>query len=159
MGKISKKIREKIQQDLDQSFNEFIRFALDGLPEASPQWTGFFASSWTATRNRLSPSQGDFVRDYEPWAAIKKIKSGTLKSYPPYVSPRFDFKPNFKFGETVYIGNKTEYAKYALASPKSNLIPYIGQLGSVAKEVFRTQKGAGLRIAESSSSRIRYKAL
>ncbi len=159
MGKVSKKMRKEIQADLDKAFNEFIRFALDGLPEASPQWTGFFASSWKATKNRLSPSQGDYVKDFKPWSTIKKIKSGTLRSYPAYVSPRFDFKPNFVFGETVYIGNKTAYAKYALGSPNSNLIPYIGQLGAVAKEVFKTKKGIGLRIAGQSSSNIGYKKI
>jgi hypothetical protein len=103
-----------------------------------------------ASKQRLIPSKGDYVQNYQPWSTIKQIKQNTLSSYPPYVSPRFEFEGGYRFGQTIYIGNKTEYAKYALASPKSKLIPFIGGLQSVAKLIFKTKSGAGLRIAGTS---------
>ena len=146
---LGREIIAEMSADLDLSFNEFIRFIANEVPEQSPQYTGFFASSWKASLSRPVPE--DQVKDFEPWHTINVEKRRRFPEFPATISPRFDV-PKFKFGQTVFIGNTTKYARYALGSPKSNLIPFVGGLEDVAGTIFGRTK-SGIRISGEGSPR------
>ena len=148
MGKLADQIEASINADLDRAFREFVRLAVNDLPEVSPVYTGFFASSWKASKSRPRPQHD--VENYEPWATIKQLKS-TVKSYPGSISPRFDL-PSFTRDDTIYIGNTARYARYALERP-SQIVSYLAGLKSVAQTVFAAREGVTLKIAGSGTAR------
>ena len=63
----------------------------------------------------------------------------------PIIRPRYRSVPKFKFGQTIFVGNKAEYARYALGSDNSNILPYFEQLKDMAELVFNRKPD--LRIA------------
>ena len=50
-----------------------------------------------------------------------------------------------RFPSTLFVGNKAEYARYALGSDNSNILPYFEQLKDIAELVFNRKPD--LRIA------------
>ena len=95
-----------------------------------------FASSWKASTQRTSPK--DKREDFVPWSNIKP-KSGNQRIEPRFTVPQF----NYKKQPTVYIGNATEYAAYALESPKvANFIQ--GEMRSLVQQTFKEKKGGRL---------------
>lgn len=147
MQKLSKAAIERdIKQSVTIDLNRLVRIIVRQLPSQSPQYTGFFASSWKASTTRPRPI--DRVEDFSPWNRIKKdkAKNSTVKAK---VQPRFEV-PRFSFNDRIYIGNTTVYARYALASP-SNTIPNFvqGELRYLVDFIFGDKKRPDVRIAAS----------
>jgi len=147
MQKLSKAAIERdIKQSVTVDLNRLVRIIVRQLPSQSPQYTGFFASSWKASTTRPRPI--DRVEDFSPWNQIKKdkAKNSTVKAR---VQPRFEV-PRFSFNDRIYIGNTTVYARYALASP-SNTIPNFvqGELKYLVDFIFGDKKRPDVRIAAS----------
>ena len=146
----SSKLVKKDNEDLlTRDFNNFIRSALLELSEdreldsISPIDTGFFASSWTASTQRPRPNQPR--ENHSPWSKIEPSTKGRpADDY--IVSPRFipDIKFNFKIFSKVYIGNRSEYAASALASPRSKVAKYSGTLKPLVNAIFTDKAKIGI---------------
>ena len=133
--------------NLEQDFNSFIRSTLFDLSREedpiSPIDTGFFASSWTASTQRPRPDQSR--KDHAPWNGIKPSRNGT-RAPGAVVEARFLNKiPDFKPYSKVFIGNRSEYAARALASPRSGVPQYVqGDLSQLIKKVFSDKPKLGV---------------
>jgi len=140
----SKLIQKEYENRFNADLNLFIRETLIGLSSeedpVSPIDTGFFASNWTAQRSRPRP---DEVREsVAPWSNIKPTRKG-IKSPQAKVEPRFidNIKYNFKIYEKFYIGNRTKYAAYALASKRNKINLYMqNDLAKEIKRIFSDKK-------------------
>ena len=144
---------ENIERDLtgnlQQDFNTFIRAALSdlsnqGSQKYSPVDTGFFASSWTASTQRPRPDEAR--ESVPPWSNIKPTRR-SQRSPQAKVEPRFidtikyDFKPFSK----VFIGNRSQYAARALASPRSKIPQYVqGDLRNLINQMFTDKPKLGI---------------
>ena len=59
----------------------------------------------------------------------------------PHVVPRFDI-PKFKLSDTVYIGNRVNYARYAVVgkvpftTQYGGVMPFVSQLKGLSKNYF-----------------------
>ena len=124
-------IEKETRAELNQAFNDLVLTLLNDLPSQSPQYTGFFASSWKADRSR--PLAVDPLES--PWTQVKSDKQRGMDRT-PIIRPRHTARPRFKFGETAFVGNTANYASYALGSPNSSIVPYFEQLTEIADMVF-----------------------
>ncbi len=145
---MKKLTRAAVEQDIKQSvtadMNRLVRIIVRQLPAQSPQYTGFFASSWKASTTRPRPV--DRVEDFAPWNRIKKDKSKD-RAVKARVQPRFQV-PRFGFNDRVYIGNTAVYARYALASPSNNIPAFVqGELGYLVNFIFGDKKRPDIRVA------------
>jgi len=148
---------------LNEQLNDLVSIIMQDLPTYSPQYTGFFASSWKASLSRPAPR--DKVEKFSPWNQLKKDKTrayfkaggggagrAAAKQLQPVVAPRFS-TPTFKITDSIFIGNTAEYARYALLRDVENhgsrLTTYIqGDVKGVIDFVFG-DKRPGIRIAGS----------
>jgi len=148
---VTRRFRD-LPKDLDRKisrdFNDLLIEIQEDLPNNSPVWTGFFASSWKIQGTPIAAT--DRVEDHLPWKAIKAERSldyfTRKKAGPPYtkqtppqnpqIKPRFSIGENkriFNYKKPVYIGNKAIYAAYVLES--GDLQKYIqGELGTRVRE-------------------------
>ena len=117
--------------ELNIQLNNLINRVLTDLPSESPQYTGFFASSWQA--NTYRPLSNE--ERTPPWTQVKKDRDNGIKTA-PIIEPRYPLDRKFKFGETVFIGNRAEYARQALGSPNSSIMTYVENLSQVVEFVF-----------------------
>jgi len=124
-------IERETRAELNQAFNDLVLRLLTDLPGQSPQYTGFFASSWKADRSL--PRAVDPLES--PWTQVKSDKQRG-RDRAPIVRPRHTSRPRFKFGETAFVGNTANYARQALGSPNSNIVPYFEQISEIAEMVF-----------------------
>ena len=124
-------IRKETRRELNNQFNNLIDTVLDGLPGASPQYSGFFASSWQV--NTYRPLANEKIRS--PWLETKKRKDKD-RSVPAILEPRYSRTKRYKFGETIFIGNRADYARYALGSSNSQIMPYLENITQVVDAVF-----------------------
>ena len=126
-----------LEGNLQRDLNTLVRVIITDLSteENSPVDTGFFASSWTASTQRPRPDQSR--KDHAPWSGIKPSRNGT-RAPGAVVEARFLNKiPDFKPYSKVFIGNRSEYAARALASPRSGVPQYVqGKLGKLINQVF-----------------------
>ena len=126
-----------LEGNLERDLNTLVRVIITDLSteENSPVDTGFFASSWTASTQRPRPDQSR--KDHAPWSGIKPSRNGT-RAPGAVVEARFlNNIPNFKPYSKVFIGNRSEYAARALASPRSGVPQYVqGKLGKLINQVF-----------------------
>ena len=147
MQKLTRTAVEKdIKQSVTTDLNRLVRIIMRQLPAQSPQYTGFFASSWKASTARPRPI--DRVEDFSPWNRIKreKAKNSTVQ---PRVQPRFD-TPRFSFSDRIYIGNTSVYARYALASPSNRIPGFVqGELRYLVDFIFGDKKRPDVRVAAS----------
>jgi len=147
MQKLSKTAVERtIKQSVSVDLNRLVRIIVRQLPFQSPQYTGFFASSWKASTIRPRPV--DHVENFSPWNQIKKdkAKNSAVKAK---VQARFEV-PRFSFNDRIYIGNTTVYARYALASPSNTIPNFIqGELRYLVDFIFGDKKRPDVRIAAS----------
>ena len=141
-----------INSNLESDLNRFVKAVLIDLStkKNSPVDTGFFASSWTASTQR--PRADQPREEFAPWSNIKPSRDGT-EAPGAVIEPRFldTLSFNFKPFSKVFIGNRSEYAARALASPrKQGSIPgYIqGKLAPKIKQLF-TDKKPRIAIAET----------
>ena len=142
VGRSIENISKDLTGNLERDLNEFVRQALFDLSTEtnSPVDTGFFASSWTASTQRPRPDQSR--KEFAPWSNIKPSRNGT-EAPGAVVEPRFldTLAFNFKPFSKVFIGNRSEYAARALASPRSGVPQYVqGKLGKIINEVFTDKK-------------------
>ena len=134
----------KFPKDLDmkisKDFNALIRKVHTQLStkKRSPVYTGFFASSWKVQSSAIRAT--DKVKNFKPWSGIKKQATTTFfagtggdKPLNPVVQPRFPVKRAFNYKRSVFIGNKAEYAVYALEGGKVQSFIQ-GSLGKMIKE-------------------------
>ena len=140
----------KKNSDLDRTisrdFNTLIKKVHTQLStkKRSPVYTGFFASSWM---EQGSPVRArDKIERFQPWAGIKQqamtaFLAGTGGNAPrnPVIQPRYPVKRVFNYKRPVYIGNRAEYAVYALEGGKVQLFIQ-GSLGKMISETM-TDKG------------------
>ena len=123
-----------LEQQINSDYNILIEMIAGDLPDASPQDTGFFASSWKASTQR--PQARDDKKDFAPWSGYKR-GSRRADVKPRYKVPTF----NYKKQPTAYIGNTVLYANSALASKDSDILQYVqGEIGRLVKETFREKK-------------------
>jgi hypothetical protein len=141
------RIERETRAELNQAFNDLVLTLLNDLPSQSPQYTGFFASSWKADRSR--PQAVDPLES--PWTQVKSDKQRGMERE-PIIQPRHRTRPKFKFGETAFVGNTANYASYALASPNSNVISYFESLSEVAEMVFSRKPDIRLSTPDADRS-------
>ena len=132
------KIAPDLQGNLERDLNILVRAIITDLSteQNSPVDTGFFASSWTASTQRPRPNESR--KDHAPWKGIKPSRDGT-KASGAVVEPRFldTLSFNFKPFSKVFVGNKSEYAARALASPRSKIPVYVqGKLRTLINNTF-----------------------
>ena len=106
-------IMPDLEAHLQESFNRLTREIMRKLAtkKRSPVYTGFFASSWQASRSKIQPI--DELE--EPWLGIKKKKDADRSNKEYRIDPRF-YPPDqeFNYKRRVFIGNKVKYAVWAL---------------------------------------------
>ena len=138
VGRSIENIEKDLTGNLERDLNILVRAIITDLSteENSPVDTGFFASSWTASTQRPRPDQSR--KDHAPWSGIKPSRNRT-RAPDAVVEPRFldEIPFNFKVYSKVFIGNRSEYAARALASPRSGVPQYVqGKLGKLINQVF-----------------------
>lgn len=143
-----------LDRQISKDFNALIKKIHKTLStkKHSPVYTGFFASSWIAQGSPVKAK--DKIEKFQPWSGIKREATGNfLKSssadpkykstgyynVKPVIDPRFPVKRVFNYQRPVYIGNKAEYAVYALEGGKLQLFIQ-GSLGQMIRETM-TSKG------------------
>ena len=132
---------------MNNQFNNLIDTLLEGLPEASPQYSGFFASSWKV--QTMAVNAVEKAEDHQPWKGIKRIASEYFfenkrtmpaNQVPHKIEMRYPVKKTFNFKKPVFIGNRAKYAAYALENPK--VATFIqGSLGKLIKQNMKEKKG------------------
>jgi len=144
--KLADQVTGQINKELTADLNRFIKILVRQLPAYSPQYTGFFASSWKASTSRPRPV--DKVKDFSPWNTIKTQKSKD-RSISPRVQPRYTV-PTFSFNDRVFIGNTTMYARYALASPSNKIPSFIqGEVKYLVDFIFGDKRRPDVRVGAS----------
>ena len=139
------KIIPDLEGNLKRDLNKLVKVVIADLSteENSPVDTGFFVSSWTASTQRPRPDEAR--ESVAPWSNIKPTRRGQ-RSPQAKIEPRFidsiqDFQPFSK----VFIGNRSQYAARALASPNSQIPQYVqGKLRRVINTVFTDKPKLGV---------------
>ena len=131
------------RREYNSQLNNLVNRILTDLPSESPQYTGFFASSWQA--NTYRPLSNE--ERTPPWTQVKKDRDNGIKTA-PIIEPRYALNKKFKFGDTIFVGNRAEYARQALGSPNSSIMTYVETIGQVVDFVFG-QTTPDVRIADS----------
>jgi len=153
-----------LQDQLTSALNQFSAdlISKEGLAQQknSPVRTGFFASSWKASTQKVRAQ--DKREDYSPWSKIYKTRTPagdqrvhtSKKPIGSQIKPRFKVPEfNYKRQPTVYIGNTAEYAGYALESPKvSNFIQ--GEMRSLVQQTFGDKRPGRIFARTGSSSSV-----
>ena len=147
-GRSIENIEKDLTGNLDRDFNIFIKAVLGDLSSRSksisPIDTGFFMSSWTAGTQRPRPDQPR--ESHSPWNTIRPTGTGNQRNPNAVVEPRFiDSIPNFKPFSKVFIGNRSQYAARALASPNSQIPQYVqGKLRPLINRIFTDKPKLGI---------------
>ena len=146
VGRSIENIEKDLTGNLERDLNILVRTIITDLStrENSPVDTGFFASSWTASTQRPRPDESR--KNFAPWKNIKPSRNGTEASG-AVVEPRFLDKISFTFKpySKVFIGNRSEYAARALASPNSQIPQYVqGKLRRLINTVFTEKPKLGV---------------
>ena len=135
-----------LEGNLERDLNTLVRAVLSDLStkENSPVDTGFFVSSWTASTQRPRPDEAR--ESVAPWSNIKPRRRGDQSNPQAVIEPRFiDSIPNFKPFSKVFIGNRSQYAARALASPNSQIPQYVqGELRRLINTVFTEKPKLGV---------------
>jgi len=151
-----------LEKQINSDYNALIQLTVEGLStrENSPVDTGFFASSWKASTQKVRAQ--DKREDYSPWSKIYKTRTPagdqrvhtSKKPIGSQIKPRFKIPEfNYKRQPTVYIGNTAEYAGYALESPKvSNFIQ--GEMRSLVQQTFGDKRPGRIFARTGSSSSV-----
>ncbi len=155
----------------DESFNKAIRAIFKVLPEVSPVYTGYFASSWKVTAGATAQAASRAIRKEtqkvsdrnrrtkSPWADVYKSRDAQYNAYfsgkTGEVRPRFTDIPYIDYQATpvVNIGNVVAYAAYALENP--SVATYVqGQLKGDLDRAFKTTpQNVRFRIATDPAAR------
>ena len=159
-----------LERNINDDYNALIQLTAEGLAtkENSPVDTGFFASSWKASTQKVRAE--DKREDHAPWSKIYETRQPggqtswssignqrvhtSKKPVGSQIKPRFPVPEfNFKRQPTVYIGNTAEYAGYALESPKvANFIQ--GEMRSLVQEAFGDKRPGRIFVRTGSNSSV-----
>ena len=146
VGRSIKNIEKDLTGNLERDLNIFVRTIITDLStkQNSPVDTGFFASSWTASTQRPRPDEAR--ESVAPWSNIKPRRRGDQSNPQAVIEPRFiDSIPNFKPFSKVFIGNRSQYAARALASPNSQIPQYVqGKLKPLIDRIFTEKPKLGI---------------
>ena len=146
VGRSIKNIEKDLTGNLERDLNIFVRTIITDLStkQNSPVDTGFFASSWTASTQRPRPDEAR--ESVAPWSNIKPRRRGDQSNPQAVIEPRFiDSIPNFKPFSKVFIGNRSQYAARALASPNSQIPQYVqGKLRPLIDKIFTEKPKLGI---------------
>ena len=138
-------IKKDLENNLERDLNKLVKAIIADLSteENSPVDTGFFASSWTASTQRPRPDEAR--ESVAPWSNIKPTRRGQ-RSPQAKVEPRFiNSIPNFKPFSKVFIGNRSQYAGRALASPRSKIPQYVqSDLRNLINQIFTDKPKLGI---------------
>ncbi len=136
-----RQLPKDLDKDISRDFNNLIKKIHRTLStkKHSPVYTGFFASSWKVQSSPIKAD--DFIQEFAPWKGIKReatrmfLASSVKENRPknPVIEPRYPVKRAFNYKRPVFIGNKAEYAVYALEGGKTQLFIQ-GSLGKMIKE-------------------------
>ena len=153
-------IRDYLKEEIEVQLNGFVRSVVNDLSNkgmftnkggVSPVLTGFFASSWKASVNRIN--RKDKRESFPRWARIKYKGNKLLPGYRPLLEQRHAVPTDFKINQSVFIGNTAKYAPDAVLSPKSQIFAYLaGGSGSFAEGLdqkidrFFTDKRPDIRV-------------
>ena len=166
IGQIVTDLERKINDD----YNALIQLTVEGLSteQNSPVDTGFFASSWKASTQKIRAQ--DKREDHAPWSKIYETRQPggattwssignqwvhtDKKPAQSRIKPRFEVPEfNFKRQPTVHIGNTAEYAGYALESPKvANFIQ--GEMRPLVQQTFGDKRPGRIFVRTGSSSSV-----
>jgi len=139
-------IKKDLTGNIERDLNTFVRAVITDLStkKYSPVDTGFFASSWTAGTQRPRPDQAR--KSVAPWSNIRPTRTGNQNNPQAVIEPRFiDEIPNFKLVSKVFIGNRSQYAARALASPNSQIPQYVqGKLKPLINSIFNDKTKLGV---------------
>ena len=139
------KIIPDLENNLERDLNKLVTAIIADLSteENSPVDTGFFASSWTAGTQRPRPDEAR--ESVAPWSNIKPTRRGA-RSPQAKIEPRFiNSIPQFKPFSKVFIGNRSQYAARALASPRSKIPQYVqGDLRNLINQIFTDKPKLGI---------------
>ena len=139
------KIIPDLEGNLERDLNKLVKAVIADLSteENSPVDTGFFASSWTASTQRPRPDEPR--ESVAPWSNIKPTRRGQRSSQAK-IEPRFiNSLPNFQPFSKVFIGNRSQYAARALASPRSKIPQYVqGDLRNLINQMFTDKPKLGI---------------
>ena len=151
-----------LERKLNDDYNALIQITVEelGTEQNSPVDTGFFASSWKASTQKIRAQ--DKREDFAPWSSIYKIRDPSRNQWvntdkkpaQSRIKPRFEVPEfNYKRQPTVYIGNTAEYAGYALESPKvANFIQ--GEMRSLVQQTFGDKRPGRIFARTGSSSSV-----
>lgn len=159
-----------LERQINDDYNALIQLTVEGLgtEENSPVDTGFFASSWKASTQKVRGE--DKREDFAPWSKIYETRQPggqtswssignqrvhtSKKPVGSQIKPRFPVPEfNYKRQPTVYIGNTAEYAGYALESPKvANFIQ--GEMRSLVQQTFGDKRPGRIFARTGSSSSV-----
>ena len=132
---------------IDVKLNQFVKEVVNDLTfgnkgqQVSPVLTGFFASSWKASTEKIA--QKDRREDFPAWAKIQTTFAGGKTVLAPGYSPRIKrrhYVPRkFRIGEEINIGNTAEYTELALGPERNSarLINYILGSGGLDEKMNR----------------------
>ena len=166
IGQIVTDLERKINDD----YNALIQLTVEGLSteQNSPVDTGFFASSWKASTQKIRAQ--DKREDHAPWSKIYETRQPggattwssignqwvhtDKKPAQSRIKPRFEVPEfNFKRQPTVHIGNTAEYAGYALESPKvANFVQ--GEMRPLVQQTFGDKRPGRIFVRTGSSSSV-----
>ena len=139
-------IMPDLEAHMQESFNRLTREIMRKLAtkKRSPVYTGFFASSWQASKSRIQPT--DELE--EPWLSIKKKKDANPGNQEYKIDPRF-YPPDQKFNykRRVFIGNKVKYAVWALEDGRIQRFFQSSDMAKLVRDNFKERRRALISVA------------
>ena len=138
-------IKKDLENNLERDLNKLVKAIIADLSteENSPVDTGFFASSWTASTQRPRPDEAR--ESVAPWSNIKPTRRGQRSTQAKVEHRVINSIPNFKPFSKVFIGNRSQYAARALASPRSKIPQYVqSDLRNLINQIFTDKPKLGI---------------
>jgi hypothetical protein len=139
-------IMPDLEAHMQESFNRLTREIMRKLAtkKRSPVYTGFFASSWQASRSKIQPI--DELE--EPWLGIKKKKDADRSSKEYRIDPRF-YPPDqeFNYKRRVFIGNTVKYAVWALEDGRVQRFVQSPEMAKLIRDNFKERRRALISVA------------
>ena len=141
-------IMPDLEAHMQESFNRLTREIMRKLAtkKRSPVYTGFFASSWQASKSKIQPT--DELE--EPWLGIKKKKDANPGNKEYNIDPRF-YPPDqeFNYKRRVFIGNKVKYAVWALEDGRVQRFVQSPEMAKLVQNNFKERRRALVSVAGS----------
>lgn len=139
-------IMPDLEAHMQESFNRLTREIMRKLAtkKRSPVYTGFFASSWQASKSKIQPT--DELE--EPWLGIKKKKDANPNNKEYKIDPRF-YPPDqeFNYKRRVFIGNKVKYAVWALEDGRIQRFIQSSDMAKLVRDNFKERRRALISVA------------